>query len=80
MPRRGRDPGKYELQILQYVEAQAEAVLLTVGELAGLLNIEPELCSQAIRTLARRGQLQVILHPGARYELRPGGSSRRRST
>jgi hypothetical protein len=46
-----------------------------VAELAAELNLDQAACAVALRALAGRGALQLLIHPGGRYELRPAGRS-----
>lgn len=44
----------------------------TLDELAAELNVDPALCRQVITALTTNRRLVVRIHPGARYEVRPG--------
>lgn len=76
--------GSPEARVLEYVRtARLEYVQrgprspITLAELASLLGIDRRACSQALNALTGSGEIETLIHPGARYELRPGRASRR---
>lgn len=75
--------GSPEARLLEFVQsARLEYVQhgprapLTLVELAHLLGIDRRDCSQALNTLTGSGEIETLIHPGARFELRPGRASR----
>lgn len=74
------DPARAQARLLDYVHGRAHVVeqtgpCLTMTELTTLLDVEPSTCHEALRLLARSGRIQVLIHPGARFELRPGAAT-----
>ena len=75
--------GSPEARLLAYVRAARLEYIqrgprppITLAELAGLLGIDPRDCSQALNALTGSGEIETLIHPGARVELRPGRVNR----
>jgi hypothetical protein len=80
------DPAFAEQQLLQYARSFVHGPRRlsvqeprTVTQLAAMLDLTAEVCGRALRVLADRGELRLLIHPGGRYELKPGRSSREQS-
>ena len=71
--------GRAEARLRRYVRAlqldafrRGRATLLTIDELAGILDLDPEACRRALVRLSCSGEIEVIIYPGGRCELQPG--------
>jgi hypothetical protein len=43
----------------------------TGDELGAILDLDPDDCRRALVQLSRRGEIEVLIHPGGRCELQP---------
>jgi hypothetical protein len=83
MARRNLDPepGIVQIRLIRHLVTHASTfltpedtgvtLLRTIPSLAETLGVSPKACRAAIHALAQQGELQVQLHPGGLYELRP---------
>ena len=78
-----RSPGMAEARLRRYIRAQQLDAFrrgvpspLTSDELAAILDLDPEPCRRALVGLSRRGEIEVLIHPGGRFELQPCHATR----